>query len=566
MRDVGLKEYLQLLRRRMWLVLGAMILVPAAAVAVALQQPPLYQTSADVLLRTQNLPSALSGISDPNAYYVDPARVTGTQIAIARLPSMADRVVKALPNEDLSVGEVLGASSVQAITNTDFLRFQVSHEDPELAATLATEYARQYTNYRRQLDTGTVKQALRDLEKRIDQLRAVDDDSTSTGASDVSPTDAESSSAAAGEGDASSAAALADLEEKSRQLQTLLTLSTSNAVVVRRAEGAAQIQPRPVRAAVIGLGLGLILGLGLAFLRDLLDTRLRSSESIESIISLPLLARLDAPSRQLKRDNKLVMLAEPNSSAGEANRVLRMNLEFVTLEREAQVIMVASAEQEEGKSTTFANLAIALARAGRHVVVVDIDLRRPSLRRLFWLPETQPGLTDVVLGHADLEEALAFVPLSSNGRPPEAVEPSEHPDPNGGGGRRFAGQLEVLTAGGVPPDPGEFVGLQRVRALISSLRERAEVVLIDTPPLLQVGDARVIARLADATVVIVRGDRARRPATTELARVLATWPAPPVGFVLTGAEAVDGYSYGGYSGYYGGKKRRAERSERELVQ
>ena len=546
MREVGLKEYLQLLRRRILIVLGTMTLLPAVAVLLALQQPPLYQASADVLLRTQNLPSALSGISDPNSYYVDPARVTGTQIALARLPSMAQRVVDALPEEKLSVGEVLGASAVQAIPNTDFLRFEVSDRNPELAAKLATEYATKYTTYRARLDTAAVRQALRDLEERIAELQTVDDGSSSTGDGDSTST------------------ALGDLQEKKNQLETLLTLSTSNAVLVRRAAGATQVQPRPVRNGVIALGLGLILGLGLAFLLDLLDTRLRSSEAIESIVGLPLLARLDAPSRQLKRDNKLVMLAEPNSSAGEANRMLRMNLEFVTLERQAQVIMVASAEQEEGKSTTFANLAIALARAGRHVVVVDLDLRRPSLRRLFWLPESQPGLTDVVLGHVGLEEALAFVPLSSNGRPPEAVEPREDPDRNGGE-RRFSGHLEVLTAGGVPPDPGEFVGLQRVRALISSLRERAEVVLIDTPPLLQVGDARVIARLADATVVIVRGDRARRPATTELARILATWPAPPVGFVLTGADAVDGYSYSGYSGYYGGKKGRAERPERELV-
>ena len=538
MRDVGLKDYLQLLRRRIWVVLAALLLLPAAAVLLALRQPPLYQASADVFLRTQNLPSAISGISDPNSYYVDPTRVTGTQIALARLPSMAQRVVNALPQQDLDVAQVLGSSAVQALANTDFLRFQASNENPELAATLATEYARQYTKYRTQLDTAAVTQAVRDLQERIAELRQLDD--------------------------SSSRAVARDLREKSDQLETLLTLSTSNAVLVRVADGAVQIQPRPFRNAVIGIGLGLILGLGLAFLLDLLDTRLRSTEAVESLLGLPLLARLAAPSRQLKRDNKLVMLAEPNSSSGEANRMLRMNLEFVTLERQAQVIMIASAEQEEGKSTTIANLSIALARAGRHVAVVDLDLRRPSLRRLFWLPEGQPGLTDVVLGHVALDEALAPVPLSSNGAVPQPAHVLDFADLGdlNGERRRFSGQLEVLTAGGLPPDPGEFIGLQRVKAVISALRERAEVVLIDTPPLLQVGDARVIARMVDATVVIVRGDRARRPPTTELARILAGWPAPPVGFVLTGAEAFDSYSY---TGYYTDKKASAAQSERELV-
>lgn len=534
MRDVGLKDYLQLLRRRIWVVLAALVLLPAAAVLLAQRQPPLYQASADVFLRTQNLPAALSGISDPNSYYVDPARVTGTQIALARLPSMAQRVVDALPQQHLSVSEVLASSDVQAIANTDFLRFQASNEDPALAATLATAYARQYTKYRTQLDTASVTQALRDLEERIVELRTLNDDS--------------------------SRAAARDLQDKSDQLETLLTLSTSNAVLVRIADGAAQVQPKPLRNGVIGIGLGLLLGLGLAFLLDLLDTRLRSTEAIESLLGLPLLARLSAPSRQMRRGNKLVMLAEPNSSAGEANRMLRMNLEFVTLERQAQVIMIASAEEEEGKSTTIANLSIALARAGRHVTVVDLDLRRPSLRRLFSLEEDQPGLTDVVLGHASLDEALATVPLSSNGAVPQQVQITDFSDVNGER-RRFAGQLEVLTAGGLPPDPGEFVGLQRVRAVISALRDRAEVVLIDTPPLLQVGDARVIARMVDASVVLVRGDRARRPAVAELARILAGWPAPPVGFVLTGADAFDSYSY---TSYYTNKADR-DRSERELV-
>lgn len=535
MRDVGLKDYLQILRRRIWIVLAVLVLLPTAAVLSTLRQPPLYQASADVLLRTQNLPSTLSGISDPNSYYVDPARVTGTQIALARLPSMAQRVVTALPRRKLSVAEVLGSTGVQALPDTDFLRFQASNEDPALATALATEYARQYTKYRTQLDTASVRQALRDLGERIGELRRL--------------------------GGASSRTAARDLQEKSDQLETLLTLSTSNAVLVRIADGAVQVQPKPFRFAVIGIGLGLILGLGLALLLDLLDTRLRSTEDIESLLGLPLLARLSAPSRPLKRDNKLVMLAEPNSISGEANRMLRMNLEFVTLERQAQVIMIASAEQQEGKSTTIANLSIALARAGRHVAVVDLDLRRPSLRRLFWLPEGQPGLTDVVLGDVALEEALAPVPLSGNGAVPPPARSLNFADPNGDR-RRFAGRLEVLTAGGLPPDPGEFVGLQRVKAVISALRDRAEVVLIDTPPLLQVGDARVIARMVDATVVIVRGDRARRPATTELARILTGWPAPPVGFVLTGAEAFENYSY---TDYYADEKGAVARSERELI-
>jgi len=108
------------------------------------------------------------------------------------------------------------------------------------------------------------------------------------------------------------------------------------------------------------------------------------------------------------------------------------------------------------------------------------------------------------------------------------------------------GDLRVLTTGLVPPDPGEFVGLQGVKSVIAELRDRAEIILIDTPPLLHVGDAKVIARSVDASVVVVRAEQATRPVVAELARVLAEWPAPPVGFVLCGADALGGYYYSSY--------------------
>jgi len=136
MHAVGLKDYLQILQRRKWVVLIALLLVPAVSVVLALQQVPLYQTSADVLLRSQSLPSALSGLADPNSstFYVDPIRATGTQIEIALLPAMAKRVVRALPERHLTTANVLGSIGVFAVPNSDFLRFQVTSTDPKLAS------------------------------------------------------------------------------------------------------------------------------------------------------------------------------------------------------------------------------------------------------------------------------------------------------------------------------------------------------------------------------------------------------------------------------------------------
>jgi len=523
MHAVGLKDYLQILQRRKWWVLIALLLVPTVSVVLALHQTPLYQTSADVLLRSQTLPSALSGIADQNSsIYVDPIRTTGTQVEIALLPAMAMRVVKALPNRHLTTAGVLGSIAVFAVPNSDFLRFQATNPDPTLAPVLATEYAQQYTLYRRRLDAQAPAQALRDLQRRIANLKD-------------SP------------GAASRAAAL-DLQSKSDQLQTYLTLTKANAVLVRGAGPAAKIRPRPFRYAVFGIGLGLVLGVGLAFLFDLLDTRLRSTEAIHALLGLPLLARLSAPGRQLKRDNTLAMIAEPNSDSGEAFRMLRTNLEFVTFERRAQVLMVISAAAEEGKTTTISNLAVALARAGRRVILVDLDLRRPSIDVFFPRSDgRRAGLTDVVLGRATLDQALIHVAVAdSGGVLPNYADGLGGDIQSNGDGPRMHGDLRVLTTGLVPPDPGEFVGLQGVKSVIAELRNRAEIILIDTPPLLHVGDAKVIARSVDASVVVVRAEQATRPVVAELARVLAEWPAPPVGFVLCGADALGGYYFSSY--------------------
>ena len=275
-------------------------------------------------------------------------------------------------------------------------------------------------------------------------------------------------------------------------MQTLLTLQTAGAVVVRTADSAVKVRPTPRTYLILGLGLGLVLGLGLALLRDALDTKLRTANDIGEILEMPILA--------VFRRRRGASSASAARHAGRPDFPGRRRVQTAPHERRVRrdrqavsVVMVASAVAVEGKSTTFANLAVAIALAGKSVALADLDLHRPTLAKFFRLEDLdQPGLSGVVLGHATIDEAL--VPVGIEGAQSEDRNVSENGSTEVVGGARYpAGSLAVLPTGILPPDPGKFVGLEGVRHVVGGLRDRFDVVLINAPPLLAVGDGLTIA-------------------------------------------------------------------------
>jgi polysaccharide biosynthesis transport protein len=525
-----LHDYLRVLRRRKWIFLQAVILVPLAAVLFSLNQEPLYKASSSVLISNQDLSAAVLGIES----YVDRGsseRTAQTQADLARTQDVAARTIKAA-NVDMSPREFLGISSAEPRTDADLIDLDVEHGNRETAIALATAYANEFAQFRFELDTRTIDGALAGVEQRLTSLEI--------------------------EGRERSAL-YRQLEERQQQLQELKALQGQGIYPVGEATNAEQVRPRPVRDGLIGLMLGLVLGLGLAFLRDALDTRVRSAEEIAERLGITLLARLPSPPKKLANNEGIAMLEEPTGAQAEAFRVLRTNLEFVNLDRHAQVVMVTSALESEGKSTTASNLAVALARAGKRVALVDLDLRRPFIARFFRLVG-RPGLTQVALGHVELEDAL--VPIAISEPAPRNGAGPEGPVTNGQGGPM--GLLEVLPSGPVPPDAGEFVATQAVGAVLEQLRERADVIIVDAPPLLGLGDAMALTSKVDGILLVARLRVLKRHSVNELRRVLENAPASPLGFVITSAETEKGYGYGyGYAyGQHGGARRPSRRGAR----
>ena len=211
----------------------------------------------------------------------------------------------------------------------------------------------------------------------------------------------------------------------------------------------------------------------------------------------------------------LVTLSNPRSAAAEAYRTLRTNIQLSSIDSPIRALLVTSASADEGKSTTLANLAVAFAQAGQRVVLVDSDLRRPSLHTIFGAANER-GLTSMLL---EDDAAAPLVATSVEG-------------------------LRLLPSGPIPPNPSELLGSKRIENAIERLKADADLLLFDAPPALAVSDAAVLSRRVDAVMLIVSAGRTKRDHATRARQVLERAGARLLGVVLTNAsieEAV--YSY-----------------------
>lgn len=214
--------------------------------------------------------------------------------------------------------------------------------------------------------------------------------------------------------------------------------------------------------------------------------------------------------------NTLITISNPRSPIAEAYRTLRTNLEFSNLDKSLRSLLVTSASAEEGKSTTLANLAVTIAQSGKRVILVDADLRRPTLHQIFGL-KNNAGLTDMVRDDA----ALANPPLQET----------------------TVANLQVLTSGQQPPNPAEILGSKRMSEILTALLERTDMVLFDAPPVLVVTDAAVLSSKVDGVLLVISAGKTKRENARKAQSQLEKINARVIGAVLNNVKAESGASY-----------------------
>ena len=328
------------------------------------------------------------------------------------------------------------------------------------------------------------------------------------------------------------------LEQELARVEAVKQSAAPVEIVQAATPPAGAASPRPIRNTVIGLALGLVLGLLAAFGREAFDRRLRSSHEVHEELGLPVLGRVSHTAfgrAGLARNGQ-----PPMSDVDfEAFRVLRMNLGYLARGKAVRSVLVTSGLPEEGKSTVSAALASAAVLAGQRTLLVECDLRRPCFAQRFGI-QSQPGLTDYLLGNANPQDILQTVELSEpvrvNGRE-AAPQPADS-----------AGRLVCITAGSLVSNPAELVMSERFKDFLEKVSKAYDLVVLDASPLLAVVDPMEILPHVDAAIICVRAQQTTREQARAARTALSTLPERPMGAVLTGMRRgdPDAYDYYGY--------------------
>ena len=529
---MGIRQYLALVRRQRWVVVMAVVLVMASTAAFYQVRTPVYRATATVVLQP----------GDPSErFFVPPNQVEAppnveTEAIFAASFPVAAEAATGFPG--VGPEELLEDISVTADAESRIVRVAVTRPDPVQARDMANAVARAFVDSRRQAETADLQRvsnelgvALERLQREIANLDAqIGDGGIATGAQALNP---------AGVGPPGSltfaryAATIRYQEIFERQQLLLIEQSVRTGGVELAAP--APLPLRPVGPNLLYSGLvagfvGLLVGLGLGLLRDHLDERVRTRDEAESETGLAILAELPRRRQRRRAAPEVASAIRPHGALAEAARGLRTRLQRLDPQAPVRRMVITSPSRREGKSFVATHLAMAYAQAGYQTILVSADLRRPTLEGIFEIPQDMVGLSTVV-GVSGLQPA----PLASDeGRRSQGEWSQDlHRLPvEEALIVTFTPNLFFLPCGPLPPNPAELLSSAGMTETLDHLSRLADVVLIDSPPVLAVTDASVLAAQADGVVLVAASGQTTRRALRQAHATLAAANTRVLGVVL----------------------------------
>jgi capsular exopolysaccharide synthesis family protein len=513
---MDLRHFLSVLWRRVWLLVLAPLLAGAISLAVSMHMEPVYQASATLLIG-QAGDSMLLDYSS----LLSSERIATTYAELLSKRPILEQVISDL-QLDLTPYQLAGKIDIVQPHDTQLLELRVEDSQPQLAIAIANSLVASFlkenslrrnsdlTSYEQTLaqETAKVQDEILELEVLLEQENVRKGQNSLPDQADDRVPGLEASLREA-------RLTYATLLGSYLQIWAAGGRSSYVEVVEPAAMPARKIRPRIVFNTFVVACAGLSLALGLAFLLDYLDDTFTRPENAEQALLVPTLAAIPSLQIHATKDTGPTAALQPMSPFAEAYRTLRTSLQFSNLDTNRRTLLVTSAVAEEGKTTTIANLGVVMAQAGRKVLLVDADLRRSMLHRVFHLPD-QPGLTDLLLADAAPDESCLTATAISN--------------------------LYVLPSGPLPPTPSELLGSERMNKLIGQLCTLADIVLFDSPPVLAVTDAAVLASHADGVLLVVESGRTPKEEARKALHSLQSVGARVLGTVLTQCK-VEGRDY-----------------------
>jgi succinoglycan biosynthesis transport protein ExoP len=480
----GLVRALKVLRERWWVVVLCPIFTMAVALAYVERQPKQYTATARLQFVSNSLPSQVAGV--PGEQQIDPEGVKATNVQLVTTPPVAALVARSLKLK-ITPTELLNDVSASNPQNDYIVDVTATSQDPHLAASIANAFAEQYVVYSKAQNVGQLVSGEQLITRKTEELPPSD------------------------------TVDRANLRGLYQKLLLLQSVQTGNAHVVGTAtEPTSPSSPKKKSTALIALIVGLLLGIGIAFVLNLIDRRVKSWEEFEELYGVPALASIPRLPRRPRTPREVELTLEPF-------RILHNGLSLLPHTHPIKTVLVTSAVSGEGKTSVALGLARAAAQSERNVILVEADLRRPSLEQRLDLDRSPLGLTSALHDGVDPLQLLRA---------------------------RIRGleNLRLLPSGPIPLNVTSLMEPRRLAEIFDTLTSNAELVIIDSAPLLPVADTRVLLDgiNLDACLVVARAGVTTRDQVSRARLVFERRRMRGIGLVVnTLAEAANGYDYYG---------------------